>query len=176
MWWRSRVEWTGPPTVSLARCVRRFLASFVHVLNVIPHLSARPCLRSSLVAKLVHMEFPQNSIACIGLSAALPKSQLEIARQVVANIGIPLREVATKEGEVAEYVANSGSSCFYCKSQLYGTLQGVADEFLQEANTVGEVVMHNGTNADDRRDPTRLGLVAAVRTRTLPTVPAHPHA
>ena len=58
-----------------------------------PH--AAPC-RSSLVAKLVHTEFPHNSIACIGLSAALPKSQLAIARDVAAHVGIPLREVATK--------------------------------------------------------------------------------
>ena len=62
-----------------------------------------------------------------------------------------------------EYIANSGSSCFYCKSQLYTTLQGVADEFIEAAGpSDSKVVMYNGTNADDRRDPTRLGLVAAV--------------
>jgi len=76
------------------------------------------------------------------------------------------RVLSTQEGEVAEYIANSGSSCFYCKSQLYTTLQGVADEFLHEIEAAGtsggRVVMYNGTNADDRRDPTRLGLVAAV--------------
>jgi hypothetical protein len=64
---------------------------------------------------------------------------------------------------VPEYIANSGSSCFYCKSQLYTTLQGVADEFIEAAGpSDSKVVMYNGTNADDRRDPTRLGLVAAV--------------
>ena len=71
-----------------------------------------------------------------------------------------------QEGDVPEYVANSGSSCFHCKSQLYTTLQGVADEFLHDIEATrpagGKVVMYNGTNADDRRDPTRLGLVAAV--------------
>ena len=131
-----------------------------------PH--AAPC-RSSLVAKLVHTEFPHNSIACIGLSAALPKSQLAIARDVAAHVGIPLREVATKvpthprtrthaptlpptavadwaegscalqEGEVEEYVANAGKSCFYCKSQLYSTLQGVADGFLREQGSNEQV-------------------------------------
>ena len=68
-----------------------------------------------------------------------------------------------QEGEVPEYIANSGKSCFYCKSQLYTTLQGVADEFIKAAGPAdSKVVMYNGTNADDRRDPTRLGLVAAV--------------
>jgi hypothetical protein len=42
-------------------------------------------------------------------------------------------------------------------------LQGVADEFIKAAGpSDSKVVMYNGTNADDRRDPTRLGLVAAV--------------
>lgn len=69
-----------------------------------------------------------------------------------------------------EYIANSGSSCFYCKSQLYTTLQGVADEFIEAAGpSDSKVVMYNGTNADDRRDPTRLGLVAAVGD-CIPTV------
>lgn len=51
---------------------------------------------SSLVAALVHHEFPGRSLACIGLSAALPRSQLVLAREVAQHIGIHLRETATQ--------------------------------------------------------------------------------
>lgn len=51
---------------------------------------------SSLVAALVQREFPRSSLACIGLSAALPKSQLELAREIADHVEIPLREVPTK--------------------------------------------------------------------------------
>lgn len=42
---------------------------------------------SSLVACLVHQVFPQNSLACIGVSAALPAAQLKLARDVANHIG-----------------------------------------------------------------------------------------
>ena len=89
-------SWPSPAASTGARCHSASLPG-----RCSPGAAAEPilsgvCTCSSLVAKLVHMEFPQNSIACIGLSAALPKSQLAIARDVVSNIGIPLREVATK--------------------------------------------------------------------------------
>jgi len=45
-------------------------------------------------------------VAAIGVSPALPASQLATARQVAAAIGIPLWEVPTDEGRVPEYVAN----------------------------------------------------------------------
>ena len=96
-----------------------------------------------------------------------------------------------------EYVANAGNSCYYCKTELYSTLNKLADDLQQSGDAAGsrqvepwlccrafvagpplrvlrllltctarhgtvQVVMFNGTNADDRRDPTRLGLKAAV--------------
>lgn len=140
---------------------------------------------SSLVAALVKRAFPTNSFACIGLSASLPSAQLTLAREVAAYIGIPLKEVATTEGDAPEYVANRGLSCFHCKTHLYTALQTVAAEaqnYRQEINdartaamtaadgaeVIGSngdpsvvVTLFNGTNAEDRQDPTRVGLKAA---------------
>lgn len=50
---------------------------------------------SSLVAAVVHRVFPgaQQSLAVLGKSAALPKAQLLLARQVAAHVGIQLHEV-----------------------------------------------------------------------------------
>lgn len=42
---------------------------------------------SSLVAALVHQAFPNNSLACVGVSAALPAAQLHLARSVANRIG-----------------------------------------------------------------------------------------
>lgn len=141
---------------------------------------------SSLVAALVKRAFPNNSFACIGLSASLPSAQLTLAREVAAYIGIPLKEVTTTEGDAPEYVANRGLSCFHCKTHLYTALQTVAAEaqnYRQKINDawttttmtsaapavpiehIAEpsvvVTLFNGTNAEDRQDPTRVGLKAA---------------
>ena len=175
---------------------------------------------SSLVAALVQEAHPRTSVACIGRSAALPTAQLELARQVAAQIGIELQEVATEEGKNPEYVANDGMACFHCKTELYSTLEAVArfaGEDVQRqrqtraaaataaaaaaATSPGQrhephhfeissssssssssggggggsgscsgdeaggknkdVVLFNGTNKEDRLDPTRVGLQAA---------------
>ena len=71
---------------------------------------------SSLVAYLVHRAFPTNSVACLGVSAALPQEQLELARQVASVIGIPLEEVRPGEESNPEYIANKGQSCYHCKA------------------------------------------------------------
>lgn len=42
---------------------------------------------SSLVAALVHQVFPDNSLACLGVSAALPSAQLHLARSIARHIG-----------------------------------------------------------------------------------------
>lgn len=44
---------------------------------------------SSLVAALVHHAFPNDSLACVGVSAALPAAQLQLARSVASHIGGP---------------------------------------------------------------------------------------
>lgn len=128
---------------------------------------------SSVVAALVHRAFPDRSVACTGISAALPEAQLALAREVAGQIGIATTEVRTNEGHHPDYVANAGMACFHCKSELYATLEAVADfASVQGAaasppTTPGgprarrAVVLFNGTNAEDRMDPTRVGLKAA---------------
>ena len=51
---------------------------------------------SSLVAALVHRVYPERSLACTGISAALPAAQLSLAREVAATIGMPMYEVQTE--------------------------------------------------------------------------------
>ncbi|KAF0684557.1 Aste57867_23475 [Aphanomyces stellatus] len=116
---------------------------------------------SSLVAAIVHRVFPDNSIACLGVSAALPAEQLLVARGVAQHIGIPLWETPTTEGNDPRYVENKGKSCYYCKTNLYTTLNQVVSHIKTQMPAEAKPILFNGTNADDKLDPTRLGLVAA---------------
>jgi PP-loop superfamily ATP-utilizing enzyme len=88
-----------------------------------------------------------------------------MARDIAQSIGIPLREVHTNEGAVPAYVANEGESCLHCKNELYATLNAVALDaesgFSATSKDSVLVLMYNGTNLDDRADPTRLGLMSA---------------
>ena len=107
----------------------------------------------------------KNAYAAVGVSPSLPSSQLEMARNIAQSIGIPLREVHTNEGLVPEYVANEGESCLHCKNELYATLNAVALDAKSGFSATSKdpvlVLMYNGTNLDDRADPTRLWLMSA---------------
>jgi pyridinium-3,5-biscarboxylic acid mononucleotide sulfurtransferase len=128
--------------------------------------------------------------AVLGISPAVPIEQIHLARTVAKHIGVPLQEVETNEGHDGEYIANVGRACLACKTHLYSTLQAIANHAVQQAqvtftnssslsstqttssdhlhkNTTTNhpqkyhASLYNGTNADDLRDPTRLGLIAA---------------
>jgi len=133
---------------------------------------------SSLVAALVQNVFTSsssvskpsgNTVAVLGVSPAVPSSQIDLARHVANDIiGIQLNEVPTKEGADPMYIENNGQACLACKNQLYSTLQSVAEHALVTSkntkSTVSpspSVILFNGTNKDDTTDPTRLGLIAA---------------
>ncbi|KAL7456390.1 hypothetical protein ACHAWC_007912 [Mediolabrus comicus] len=156
-----------------------------HAANVVAYSGG---VDSSLVAALVHRAFTDydntvyyssdsnnnnNNIdkkrgsvrAVLGISHAVPKLQIETARKVADFIGIPLMEVSTLEGDDEAYIKNDGHACFVCKTHLYSTLNAVANAFIEQYSDNGDeqqqVILYNGTNADDTQDPTRLGLQAA---------------
>ncbi|GAX26230.1 hypothetical protein FisN_16Lh056 [Fistulifera solaris] len=113
---------------------------------------------SSLTAALVHRVAPQ-ARAILGLSPAVPIEQRDLAVRVAAQIGIPLQFVYTHEGNDPLYIQNAGQACFACKTHLYSTLKAVY------ASVDDAVQLYNGTNADDTKDPTRVGLLAAQHFR-----------
>jgi PP-loop superfamily ATP-utilizing enzyme len=115
--------------------------------------------------------------AVLGISNAVPESQIAMARTVAKTIGIPLREVPTAEGRDDAYIRNDGYACFVCKTHLYSTLESVANAVMKEQDDKQQingndgvnssVILYNGTNADDTQDPTRVGLIAASNFRVL---------
>jgi len=116
---------------------------------------------SSVVAALVHRSKrrqEETATAVLGISPAVPADQIALAEQVAKVIGIPLEQVQTTEGSDVTYIENSGQACLACKTHLYTCLEMIAGHHTN----IGKR-LYNGTNADDRKDPTRLGLIAADR-------------
>ena len=58
------------------------------------------------------------------------------------EIGIKHIVIKTEELEDPNYVANPANRCYFCKKELSGTLEQLADE-------LGYLVIVDGTNADD---------------------------
>jgi len=116
---------------------------------------------SSVVAACVRKMAPERTlaVAVTGVSASLPRAQLLQAKRIASEeIQIQHRLVETQESFERDYVENMGRACFACKKTLYGTMESS----MIGGNIVGEDgVLFNGTNKDDVRDATRLGIRAA---------------
>lgn len=100
----------------------------------------------------------------LGISPAVSREQIMLARQVSSHLGFEVTEVRTQEGVDEMYIANEGQACLACKTHLYSCLQLVLDHTSQQDSGA---LLYNGTNADDRQDPTRLGLIAAANFSVL---------
>mmetsp|Transcript_41305 Transcript_41305/g.98909 ORF Transcript_41305/g.98909 Transcript_41305/m.98909 type:complete len:486 (-) Transcript_41305:758-2215(-) len=124
-----------------------------------------------------------SAVAVLGLSPAVPTDQIELAERVAEHIGIDLEQIPTSEGTDEQYISNSGQACLACKTHLYTCLSSIAERYNMTNNDasnggngkgvgvgVGDsdvdnsigIRLYNGTNADDLKDPTRLGLIAAM--------------
>jgi uncharacterized protein len=88
---------------------------------------------------------PDNVLACIGISPSLSEYQHQQAKQLAAQFGIPLEELAVDELHDPAYLANKSDRCFHCKSRLYKLL---TDKAKQEG--IKHVLC--GSNFDDKSD------------------------
>ncbi len=98
---------------------------------------------SALVAVVARRVLgPERSLAAIGISASLPRGQLEQAREMAGLFDLRLVEVRTDELSDPNYTANPTNRCYYCKRELWSKLLRLASEHQL-------VVVADGTNADD---------------------------
>jgi len=109
---------------------------------------------STLVAAVARRVLGKaNAPAVIGDSLSLPRRELKEATGIAAHLGLELIVVEPTEQDDADYRANRGDRCYYCKTNLYDQLQSLAAER-------GFEYIANGTNTDDLGDH-RPGLRAA---------------
>ena len=96
---------------------------------------------------------PGRVLAVTGKSDSVASWMEDTARRVAGDFGIPWLEVQTREMDDPRYAANPSNRCYFCKTELWGRLSGVAREH-------GLRTVLDGSNADDVGDH-RPGAVAA---------------
>ena len=111
---------------------------------------------STLLALAARALGHQHVIAVLGVSPSLAAEERAAAHHVASFIGVRVVEVATFEGERAEYRRNGPDRCFYCKDELFGR---ISDEVVRGH---GLAAVAYGENADDARRRDRPGARAAV--------------
>ena len=87
----------------------------------------------------------EHVLAVTGLSPSIPAAEREEAARLAQQIGAPHRFIETSEMERPGYVANAPDRCYFCKTDLFETLQALA-----QAEGYAWVV--DGSNLDDQGD------------------------
>jgi len=101
---------------------------------------------SALLAVVGRQELGAEAfLAVIGRSASYPEVQYRSAVALARRFDVPLLEVDTAELADPSYLANPTNRCYFCKSELWGRLDGVA-------RVGGFDVVIDGNNADDLRE------------------------
>ncbi len=100
-------------------------------------------LDSTVLAKAAQLALGDGAVAVTGVSASLAGGELEECIALARQIGIRHEVIRTDELSVPGYQANSGNRCYFCKTELFVKVQGLADR-------LGVAVVCDGTNHDDR--------------------------
>ncbi|HVV76948.1 MAG TPA: ATP-dependent sacrificial sulfur transferase LarE [Mycobacteriales bacterium] len=95
-------------------------------------------------------------VAATAVSASLPSSELDAARDFAASLDVRHVMPATDEMSRDGYRANGADRCFFCKSELLDVLSPVA-------RSLGLRHVATGTNADDAVAGFRPGIRAAAQ-------------
>jgi uncharacterized protein len=112
---------------------------------------------STVVAQAARFALGDDALAVTADSPSVARSELDDARRLAAHIGIRHHVIRTDEFANPDYVRNDGTRCYFCKSELYGRIDGLLPE-------IGDAVVCSGANLDDRGDY-RPGLKAAAEHR-----------
>jgi uncharacterized protein len=108
---------------------------------------------STVVASAAQKSLGENAIAITGDSPSVARSELQDAITLANQIGIRHQVIRTDEFASEAYLANDGSRCYHCKSELY-------DQILARLSELEVEVICSGANLDDQGDY-RPGLIAA---------------
>jgi len=108
---------------------------------------------STVVAKAAQLACEDLAVAVTADSPSLASGELDEAKRLAALIGIRHQVVRTEEFGNSDYLKNASNRCYFCKTELYTQLEGLAAQ-------LGVDVIVNGANLDDRGDH-RPGMQAA---------------
>lgn len=108
---------------------------------------------SSYLALIAAQELESNALCMMGISPSVSAFQKAEGQSIANAFGLNFEMIETSELNDPNYTSNPTNRCYFCKSELYDKLKGVAAE--REITFVLD-----GTNADDISDH-RPGRVAA---------------
>jgi len=97
---------------------------------------------STTLAALARQVLAEKAIAVIAQSATYPTEQLQEAKKIAQDIGIPLHIIQTEEFKNPNFQKNPPNRCYYCKKELLQKL-------LSFAHSEGFRVVFEGTNHSD---------------------------
>lgn len=101
---------------------------------------------SSVVTAVSAMTLgPENVLAVTADSESVARRELENAKWMAAELGIPYEIIRTDELECTDYRDNSPERCYYCKDELWRKVRALAAER-------GMKNLADGVNADDLSD------------------------
>lgn len=100
---------------------------------------------STLLAFAADRALGDRALAVTAVSATYPGREVEEAKALAKQLGLRHLVIETKELEDSSFVANDKNRCYYCKTELFSDLQGVA---LQ----MGMAWVADGSNSDDLKD------------------------
>jgi uncharacterized protein len=100
---------------------------------------------SAFLAWAAHRAVGDRMLAVIGDSPSLARAQMDDALAFAAEHQIPVEVVPTAEMERADYARNDASRCFFCKDELFRTM-----ETLRAARGFDHIAY--GINRDDLGD------------------------
>ncbi|MBI5020041.1 MAG: ATP-dependent sacrificial sulfur transferase LarE [Ignavibacteriales bacterium] len=100
---------------------------------------------STLLLKIAVDTLGKNALAVIGKSATYPVQEYKEALELIRLIGAEYLEVETEETDNLKFRENPIDRCYYCKSELFSKLHGIA-----EAQNIPWIA--DGSIVDDLKD------------------------
>lgn len=83
---------------------------------------------STLLLKVAADLLGNRALAVIGKSETYPTSEYEEAVRIAQLIGAQVVEVRTEETDDLKFRENPANRCYFCKTELFGKLHGIATE------------------------------------------------
>ena len=120
---------------------------------------------SSVVAALAYKALGAEALAVTAVSETLAARELDDARAIAAEIGIPHQTIEFSELSDDDFVANTSARCFYCQTMRFGQLKAMA-------SSIGHGVVASGSNQSDLGDH-RPGLAAMENQEVYQPLLAH---
>ena len=97
---------------------------------------------SAYLAWAAHESLGDRMLAVIADSPSLPRAELDAARNFAEEHRIPMQVLRTGELQKPEYARNDSQRCFYCKDELFTTMEAARAR-------LGFKHLAYGMNADD---------------------------